>query len=70
MPQVDTVGIGEGAYSICSTGRAAGSGLSRLSKRLFVLLANIINRCLQKDPGNRYASAREIVRELRAGLQG
>jgi hypothetical protein len=30
------------------------------------LLCAIIARCLEKDPGNRYASTREILAELSA----
>ena len=33
------------------------------------LIAHIIARCLQKDPGDRYASTREILEELKASLK-
>jgi serine/threonine-protein kinase len=33
------------------------------------LIAQIIARCLQKDPGDRYASTREILDELKASLK-
>jgi serine/threonine protein kinase len=34
------------------------------------LIVNIIARCLEKDPANRYQSTLEIVEELKAALQG
>jgi len=34
------------------------------------LIVNIIARCLEKDPANRYQSALEIVAELKAALEG
>jgi tetratricopeptide (TPR) repeat protein len=34
------------------------------------LIVNIIARCLEKDPANRYQSARDIVKELKAALEG
>jgi tetratricopeptide (TPR) repeat protein len=34
------------------------------------LIANIIARCLEKDPADRYQSALEIVAELKAALEG
>jgi serine/threonine protein kinase len=33
------------------------------------LIVNIIARCLEKDPANRYQSALDIVKELKAALQ-
>lgn len=33
-------------------------------------LARIVERCLEKDPANRYQSAREILTEVRSSLQG
>jgi serine/threonine protein kinase len=32
-------------------------------------IVNIIQRCLQKDPADRYGSAREILEELRGSLK-
>jgi serine/threonine-protein kinase len=34
------------------------------------LIVNIIARCLEKEPANRYQSALEIVTELKAALEG
>jgi serine/threonine-protein kinase len=34
------------------------------------LIANVIVRCMEKDPANRYQSAREILAELKQGLGG
>jgi serine/threonine-protein kinase len=34
------------------------------------LIVNIIARCLEKDPANRYQSALDIVEELKAALEG
>jgi len=33
------------------------------------LIVNVIARCLEKDPANRYQSARDIVKELKAALE-
>jgi hypothetical protein len=33
------------------------------------LIVGIIARCLEKDPANRYQSALDIVKELKAALQ-
>jgi serine/threonine protein kinase len=33
------------------------------------LIVDIIARCLEKDPANRYQSALEIVAQLKAALQ-
>jgi serine/threonine protein kinase len=33
------------------------------------LIANVIRRCMKKDPAERYGSAREILEELKAGLK-
>jgi serine/threonine-protein kinase len=34
------------------------------------LLANIVLRCMEKDPANRFQSTREIVSELKSSLSG
>ena len=42
---------------------------SRASAELPALIVDIIARCLEKDPANRYQSALDIVKELKVALQ-
>jgi hypothetical protein len=34
------------------------------------LVADIVLRCIEKDPAERFQSAREIIAALKAGLSG
>jgi serine/threonine protein kinase len=37
-----------------------------VNPRIPEVLANVVRRCMQKDPDARYANAREILAELKA----
>ena len=53
-----------GLYEAMSTLRA----VRRLRPELPVPLEAIVNRCLSKDPADRYQSTREILAEIRGCL--